>query len=103
MIMTIVLLLNLLIARLNTTFVASQQIATLEWRVMFARNVLKLEMLAEPFAAWCTREGGVEGPDGRRYVRNRVHDEESGYGVRARPTRSHPSTAASTAGLSAHC
>jgi hypothetical protein len=54
---------------------------------MFARNVLKLEMLAEPFASWWSREGGTPGPDGLWYVHNRVHDEQSGYGVRSRSAR----------------
>ena len=81
LITTIVLLLNLLIAMMNHTFISSQQASVLEWRVMFARNLLKLEMLAEAFqrAGWCETHGGERAPNGKCYMFNRVHD-ESAYG-----------------------
>jgi hypothetical protein len=45
--MSIVLLLNLLIAMLSSTFANVNKKSTLEWRSMFARYMLKLELLAE--------------------------------------------------------
>ena len=42
-IMALVLLLNLLIAMMGDTYQRTQDIATLEWRIDFARRVLRLE------------------------------------------------------------
>ena len=56
----LILLLNLLIASMNNTFLSMQEASVLEWRVLYARNLLRLEMLAEPFAKChlCTTNGG---------------------------------------------
>jgi len=43
-IMTLVLLLNLLIAMMGDTYRSSQEQSTLEWRVDYARRVLRLEL-----------------------------------------------------------
>lgn len=53
----------------------------LEWRVLYARNILRLEMLAEMFVScgWLDTHGGEIGPDGKHYVFNRVHNID-GYG-----------------------
>jgi len=75
---TLVLLLNLLIAMMGTTFVEVQGEAIREWRVLYARNILRLEMLAEtlskpPFSLWSTRGG--EELNGRYYVFSRTQDD----------------------------
>jgi hypothetical protein len=74
--MSSVLLLNLLIALMNHTFLSAQLASVLEWRVMFARNLLKLEMLAQTFEqlGWCKTNGGELATDGIYYVHNRLHD-----------------------------
>ena len=61
---------------MNHTFIAAQEESVLEWRVLYARNVLKLEMLAVVFErlGWCDTHGGEQGADGKYYVFNRVHD-----------------------------
>jgi len=60
--LTLVLLLNLLIASMNSTFVTTSHEAALEYRVLYARNLLRLELLAQPFAAppchLCNTNGG---------------------------------------------
>jgi len=77
-----VLLLNLLIAMMSHTFISAQESAQLEWRVLYARNILRLEMVAEIFAAWgwVDIHGGERGADGKYYVFNRVHDQKA-YGA----------------------
>jgi len=49
---------------MNNTFTNSQAAAVLEWRVLYARNLLRLEMLAEVYAApplqWCVTNGGEQ-------------------------------------------
>ncbi len=78
LILSCVLLLNLLIAMMNFTFVDAQTEAVLEWRVLYARNILRLEMLAEAFtSSGCLKfdtYGGERAPDGVCYVTNREHD-----------------------------
>ena len=57
---------------MNHTFISAQEEAVLEWRVLYARNLLKLEMLAEPFErlGWLHTHGGERLPDGRWCVRS---------------------------------
>jgi hypothetical protein len=55
--MSIILLLNLLIAMLGNTFTAVYDQSTLEWRLMFARYVLRLELSARSLAIWELRVG----------------------------------------------
>ena len=76
--LTLILLLNLLIAMMGTTFSDVQQEAIREWRVLYARNILRLEMMAEvfarpPFEIWNTRGG--EELNGRYYVFSRTEEE----------------------------
>lgn len=60
--LALVLLLNLLIASMNNTFIQTEEEATLQWRFLYARNVLRLELLAEQFSGppfhWCILNGG---------------------------------------------
>ena len=54
-----------------------QEEATLEWRVLYAENILRLEMLAKAFSAPPlhlveTTQGGELEPDGRMYVYKRT-------------------------------
>ena len=67
------------IRMMNHTFIAAQEESVLEWRVLYARNVLKLEMLAAAFErlGWCDTHGGERGADGKYYVFNRVHDTQA--------------------------
>ena len=64
---------------MNHTFISAQEEAVLEWRVLYARNLLKLEMLAEPFEClgWFNTHGGELLPDGKWYCMNRVHNQEA--------------------------
>jgi hypothetical protein len=91
LVMTSVLLLNLLIASMNHTFSAAQTASVLEWRAMFARNVLKLEMLAGSFARMgaVDTHGGRREANGKYYVYNREHDIEA-YGRDQAPDAAKP-------------
>ena len=58
----LVVLLNLLIAMLGFTFAKVQDDAVLQWRLLYARNVLRMESLAEvfskpPFNWWSLHSG----------------------------------------------
>ena len=55
--MSIILLLNLLIALLGNTFMTTYNAASLEWRLMFARYLLRLELIARPLHIWDLRVG----------------------------------------------
>jgi len=57
--MSIILLLNLLIAMLSTTFHAVYQSSTLEWRYLFAKYVLRLELFADALGFWETLQVGT--------------------------------------------
>lgn len=70
--LSLILLLNLLIALLGSTFSKTQEEATLHGRMAFARNVLRLERIAEFFDV-NTFAGAPDGedPDGEpRFVHN---------------------------------
>ena len=86
--LSLILLLNLLIAMMGNTFVEVQDEAVLEWRVLYARNILRLESLAEvwarpPFQLWTTRGGEQDAVNGRWYMLERsveeVGDEEEAF------------------------
>ena len=51
-IMALVLLLNLLIAMMGETYAKTMQNATLEWRVAYARQVLRLELQIYTLQRW---------------------------------------------------
>ena len=74
----LVVLLNLLIAMLGYTFSGVQEDAELEWRVLYARNVLRMETLATVFAAppfnWWSLHGGQLVGD-RHYVFSQSYDD----------------------------
>lgn len=59
--MSIILLLNLLIALLGNTFHNTYSAASLEWRLMFARYLLRLELIARPLQIWDLRVGEKQG------------------------------------------
>lgn len=63
--MSIILLLNLLIAMMGHTFDGVVQKATLEWRLMFARYVLRLELTAGSLGWWDLNVGEKKGD---RYI-----------------------------------
>ena len=65
--MSIILLLNLVIAMLSFNFNIVYDKSTLEWRLMFARYVLRLELLARPLNRWDPVL--THTPRGRRTVR----------------------------------
>lgn len=68
--LALVLLLNLLIASMNNTFIKVQEASELEWRVLYARNLLRLEMLAERF--FTTNGGELDG--GRWYFFTKAYE-----------------------------
>ena len=77
----LVVLLNLLIAMLGFTFSRVQEDAVLQWRLLYARNVLRMESLAEifskpPFNWWELRSGERVGDCYYVYSRtyNKVED-----------------------------
>jgi hypothetical protein len=59
--MSIILLLNLLIAMMGHTFDDVFEKATLEWRLMFARYVLRLELTAGSLGWWDLKVGEKKG------------------------------------------
>ena len=78
MIFALVLLLNLLIAMMSTTYESIMECAVLEWRVDFARMILKIELecewLVNPPNYFCglvkpwDLHAGERTPDGKRYL-----------------------------------
>jgi len=99
MVMALILLLNLLIAMMSSTYEQIMEHATLQWRIHFARLVLKIELecqwLTRP-RMWCRpwdlRAGEpTDNEDGtRRYVYHFKHVEKNieGYEVEGGATAS---------------
>jgi len=95
----LVVLLNLLIAMLGFTFSGVQMDAVLEWRVLYARNIIKMETQASFFAAppfeWWMLHGGEKVGD-RYYVFSRSYDEVDEVGepvkMESVPIRPPPTT-----------
>jgi len=76
----LVVLLNLLIAMLGFTFSSVQDDAVLQWRLLYARNVLRMESLASVFAEkpfnWWSLHGGELMGD-RYFVFSRTYNSVS--------------------------
>ena len=75
----VILLLNLLIAMMGETYAKTKDMATLEWRIEFARRVRRLEIIASSSFGRCiyTDEQLMAGkpPDGNESGSTRVHCE----------------------------
>jgi hypothetical protein len=67
LIISAVMMVNLLIAMMSTTYEATQLDATREWRVMFSRLVLRMELLA-PSCLFTRRRHLVPPTDGKVFL-----------------------------------